>query len=229
MAPKSTELGDTLLRLAVHGLRGPLTSILVNLDLLLADVGPLSEDQRASAAGIGDALAHMNELITGLLEYDRLMSPATLEIEPCELNALVRQITTDFRTTATAAGHELVVVTDAQPLVVNGDAFLLRELVANLLSNAIKFTPAGGRIEVRTARQDGQAVLTVRDTGPGVDPAYLERVFEPFYRASGAQAVPGSGLGLSLVKVIAERHGGHVRIENADGGGCLVTVHLPRQ
>jgi two-component system sensor histidine kinase MprB len=114
---------------------------------------------------------------------------------------------------------------DLEPCVVVGQADRLSIAVRNLLDNAAKFGSPGGRVEVRL--RDGE--LTVRDRGPGIEPADLPQVFDRFYRAPAARAVPGSGLGLAIVRQVAERHGGSVEAQDAPGGGTLVRLRLPAQ
>jgi two-component system sensor histidine kinase MprB len=116
-----------------------------------------------------------------------------------------------------------VFTADLKPGLVRGHAERLKTAVRNLLDNAAKFGPPGGPVEVRL--QAGE--LTVRDHGPGIPPGDLPRVFDRFYRAASARGVPGSGLGLSIVRQVAAGHGGTVRAEQAAGGGTLVRFRLP--
>ena len=116
-----------------------------------------------------------------------------------------------------------VFIADLEPCLVYGHAERLKTAVRNLLDNAAKFGPPGGPVEVRL--QVGE--LTVRDHGPGIPPGDLPRVFDRFYRAASARAVPGSGLGLSIVRQVAAGHGGTVRAESAAGGGTLLRFRLP--
>jgi signal transduction histidine kinase len=115
------------------------------------------------------------------------------------------------------------VTADLEPCLVSGHADRLKIAVRNLLDNAAKFSPPGAPVQVRL--RDGE--LTVRDHGPGISPADLPHVFDRFYRAASARAVPGSGLGLSIVRQVADRHDGTVRAEPAPGGGILVRFRLP--
>jgi two-component system sensor histidine kinase MprB len=109
-----------------------------------------------------------------------------------------------------------------------GDPSSLDELAGNLVDNAVRYTPAGGTVTVELdVRQDG-ATLVVRDTGPGIRPEDLEHIFEPFYRGQPQKNIPGTGLGLPIVKRIAERHGGSVEVETAPGRGSAFRVLLPR-
>ena len=112
---------------------------------------------------------------------------------------------------------------DLEPCVVVGSAERLQIAVRNLLDNAAKFGPPGAPVEVRLVGGE----LTVRDHGPGIAAADLPHVFDRFYRAASARAVPGSGLGLSIVRQVAESHGGTVRAESAPGGGTLIRLRLP--
>ena len=112
---------------------------------------------------------------------------------------------------------------DLEPCIVFGSAGRLHSAVRNLLDNAAKFGPPGAPVEARLAAGE----LTVRDHGPGIAPADLPLVFHRFYRAASARGVPGSGLGLSIVRQVAESHGGTVRAESAPGGGTLIRFRLP--
>ncbi|HOF31455.1 MAG TPA: ATP-binding protein, partial [Burkholderiaceae bacterium] len=128
------------------------------------------------------------------------------------------------------AGAGLELAEGVESLLVPGVAKLLRRLVRNLLENARRYGGAAGTagITVIVGREGGNAVLQVCDRGPGVPPAQRERIFEPFYRLPGASEREGGvGLGLALVKSIAERHGGSVRCEAREGGGACFTVRLP--
>jgi two-component system OmpR family sensor kinase len=112
---------------------------------------------------------------------------------------------------------------------VRGDAEALATLLSNLVDNALRYTPEGGRVDVGVAIDDGRPALTVRDTGPGIPETERERVFDRFVRGSvAAGAVRGSGLGLSIVKRIAERHGAHIAIgPGLDGAGVGISVRFP--
>jgi len=106
---------------------------------------------------------------------------------------------------------------------VTGSTESLQVAVRNLLDNAAKFGPSGAQVEVRLRAGE----LTVRDHGPGIAPADLPHVFDRFYRAPSARGIPGSGLGLSIVRQVAERHGGTVRAEAAPGAGTLIRFSIP--
>ncbi len=119
-------------------------------------------------------------------------------------------------------------------MVVNGDAAALRALLSNLVDNAIRYTPAGGRVDVSVEQDAADAIVAVRDSGPGIPASERTRVFDRFYRASapGAKDVAGSGLGLAIVKRIAERHDATIALGPglgaASGEGLTVTVRFPR-
>ena len=114
-------------------------------------------------------------------------------------------------------------------MTVAGDREWLERLLINLLDNAIKYTATGGRVAVAVMRQDGAARLTVSDTGVGITPEALPHVFERFFRgdASRSSSVEGAGLGLTLVKWIAERHGGRLDVASVAGEGSTFTLSLP--
>jgi signal transduction histidine kinase len=123
-----------------------------------------------------------------------------------------------------ADGHELTV--DADEAVVNGTRDELHRMTLNLMENAIRHTPEGTRVNARVAADDGQVVVTVQDDGPGVPAELRERIFERFVRGSGDRG-SSSGLGLSIVRAVAQSHGGSVELEDARPGARFV-VRLPR-
>jgi two-component system, OmpR family, sensor kinase len=122
-----------------------------------------------------------------------------------------------------ADGHELMV--DPRPAVVDGSRDELHRMALNLMENAVRHTPPGTRIHAAVRRVDGEAVLTVEDDGPGVPEELREQVFERFVRGEGDRG-SSSGLGLSIVRAVAESHGGSVDLEDGDPGARF-TVHLP--
>ena len=114
----------------------------------------------------------------------------------------------------------------ARSAKVKGNRRLISQAVANLLDNAIKYTPAGGRVEISAERRDSRAVLRVHDSGVGIPPAELPRIWERLFRGDQSRTERGLGLGLSLVKAVVEAHGGTVSVESAPGRGSTFTVNL---
>ncbi|GIU99424.1 MAG: hypothetical protein KatS3mg014_1040 [Actinomycetota bacterium] len=126
-----------------------------------------------------------------------------------------------------AIDAEIELATELEAATVMGDPERLRQVVVNLLSNALRHTPGGGRITVRTGVHGDEAVLEVLDTGPGIAAEDLPHVFERFYRGRGAEAGPGSGIGLAVVAELVAAHGGAVEAANRPEGGAVFTVRLP--
>src|SRR5438093_13567470 len=116
---------------------------------------------------------------------------------------------------------------EERSVVVHADRTRLEQVAANLLDNAIKYTPAGGRVDVETRRDGSEALLIVRDTGPGIAPAELPRIWDRLFRGDASRSERGLGLGLSLVKAIVEAHGGTVAVISELGHGATFTVRLP--
>jgi signal transduction histidine kinase len=132
------------------------------------------------------------------------------------------------RPLAQERGIKLVLESERVPLLA-GDAGRIGQAVDNLISNALKFTPEDGRVTVRLRRDGDSALLEVSDSGIGIPPDELDRLFDRFYRASTAheRAVPGVGLGLTIVRAIVDGHGGTVRVASSVGHGTTFTVELP--
>jgi signal transduction histidine kinase len=110
-----------------------------------------------------------------------------------------------------------------------GDPYRLGQVVDNLLTNAIKFSPDGGSVDVRVDRRDGCAMIEVSDSGMGIPPEDRERLFERLFRAKGAAAlqIPGTGLGLTIVKAMVDAHGGRIEVESDEGIGTTFRISLP--
>jgi two-component system, OmpR family, sensor histidine kinase MprB len=203
---------------AGHELRTPLTSLRINVELLADDPG-LSEPERqevldrvvAQVAELGQLVANVTELARG---ESVAGAPADVRLDEVVASGL-EGARRDWPQTAFTA--------DLEPCLVFGSVERLQIAVRNLLDNAAKFGQPGDPVEVRLLAGE----LTVRDRGPGVAPTDLPHVFDRFYRAPSARGVPGSGLGLSIVRQVAESHGGTVQAESAPGQGTLIRFHLP--
>jgi two-component system sensor histidine kinase MprB len=210
---------------AGHELRTPLTSLRTNLDLLSqADRDPggmagLPPESRAEL--LDDVRAQIEELTTLIGDLVELArdEPLTHVVEAVDLADVVDRALVRVRRRAPGLPFD---VTTA-PWWVVGEAPALERAVTNLLDNAAKWSPPDGRVTVRVAT----GVLTVDDEGPGIDPEDLPHVFERFYRAQESRGMPGSGLGLSIVHQVVERHAGTVTAERRPEGGTRFTVVLP--
>ena len=214
---------------ASHELRTPLTSLRINSELLAAEPGLPEAERQEILDRVVAQVAELSQLVAGVTELargDDLPGEDIAQRE--EPEAAPGDV--DFAEVVAAAlagarrdWPRTVFTADLEPCLVCGHAERLRTAVRNLLDNAAKFGPPGAPVEVRL--QAGE--LTVRDHGPGIPPGDLPRVFDRFYRATAARGVPGSGLGLSIVRQVAAGYGGTVQAESAAGGGTLLRFRLP--
>jgi two-component system sensor histidine kinase MprB len=216
---------------AGHELRTPLTSLRANIELLIRarEQGrELSEEDSAALLRDLDAQsAELADLVGELVDLARDGDSAE-PVEPVDLAGLVDQAVTRAR----QRRPELAFQTDLAPVEVPGRAASLDRMVANLLDNAGKWSPVPATVRVALRSVTGPdarpwAELTVADAGPGIAEADLPRIFERFYRASAARAMPGSGLGLAIVAQAVDLHAGTVTAGRSDLGGALFTVRLP--
>ncbi|TML05683.1 MAG: HAMP domain-containing histidine kinase [Actinobacteria bacterium] len=203
---------------ASHELRTPLTSILANLELL-ADV--LEGDQGEAARSALRSSQRMRRLVADLLLLARADAKRELPHEPTDLGRVVVEAAAELG--PVSDGHELDV--DAERAIVAGAPDELHRLALNLMENAIKHTPPGTHVRAAVERQNGHVVFTVADDGPGIPADLRDRIFERFTRGDGDTG--GSfGLGLSIVRAVAESHHGNVALASGDGGARFV-VTLP--
>jgi signal transduction histidine kinase len=169
----------------------------------------------------------MEELIAGILRLEKLSAKSELERIPVDLNSIVEKASASFKETAAQKTQSLTLTLIPGPLIVQGNALLLQEALSNLISNAIRYTPEGGHITISSKRSGAKFSVSVQDTGPGIDPAEFENLFIPFIRLSSAGNERGTGIGLSLVKLVVEQHGGQVSVQSALGEGSVFQINLP--
>ncbi|PWF55306.1 PAS domain-containing sensor histidine kinase, partial [Massilia glaciei] len=229
-AERMSALKDEFLATLSHELRTPLGAILGWAQILRRGRrGPADIDK--GLATIERNARVQAQLIEDLLDMSRISSgKVRLEAQPIDPAGPIEAALETVRPAAEARGITLEAELDALAGPVSGDPNRLQQIVWNLLSNAIKFTPRGGRVLVRLARAGDQVEISVADTGAGIEPAFLMHVFERFRQADGSttRSYGGLGLGLSIVKSLAELHGGTVRAESAGCGcGATFTVCLP--
>ncbi len=216
--------------LVSHELRTPLTAILGYVELVLSDDTPQLPPEHERHLEVVERNARRLVRLVGDLLFAAQVEGAPLLIEPgaVDLVQLVRDAVDLARPRADEAGVALgLEVTSLDPCV--GDRDRLAQVLDNLVSNALKFTPPGGRVSVRLTTDDGRARIEVADTGVGIRAEDLPRLFDRFYRAGNVaeRSVPGLGLGLMIVRAIAEAHGGAVMVRSEVGRGTTFTVLLP--
>ncbi len=211
---------------AAHELRSPLAA----LRLQLQGLQRAGDDATRAAAieRLSAGIDRATRLVEQLLTLARQEASSTAS-EPVDLRAMAQLALADVAPAAQARGMDIGLLDSdatAAPVIVRGSAEALRMLVRNLLDNAIKYTPPGGQVDVQVRADNGHAVLTVEDNGPGIAPEHRERVMQRFVRDT-ADGAPGSGLGLAIVLAIAQRHGATVALDRSTRlGGLRVTLRF---
>jgi PAS domain S-box-containing protein len=221
---------DEFVALVSHELRTPLTSILGYLELVLeGDVGEVSDDQEHFLSIIERNAQRLLRLVGDLLFVAQIEAgKLAIERDAVDLLAVARDCIEAQQ--PRAAEKEIELGLDGIEVVgFQGDRVRLAQLLDNLVSNAIKFTPEGGRVDVRLSPDNGHVHLAVSDTGMGIPRDEQGRLFERFFRASGAtqKAIQGTGLGLTISKAIVVAHGGSISVESEEGRGTTFVVDLP--
>jgi signal transduction histidine kinase len=237
---QAQEQGQTFLRIVAHDLKTPLTNILGYAQLAqrlrrreMAPVAGTPNDAgdrvHAACDKIVENCRRLQRLVDDLQEAFRLGSGRFgVQRRPVDLVALARVAVDEQR--AAAPNRTITLSAPAQPLVGQWDGERVQQLVANLVSNAVKYSPSGGPITVTVQRRGESAQLSVTDTGLGIAKDDLPALFQPYSRRHQQLAIKGTGLGLYIVKGIAEAHGGRVRADSpGEGAGATFTVTLPLQ
>lgn len=205
---------------AAHELRTPLAALKTQAQVALRATA--DEERRRALHQVISGVDRATHLAQQLLTLARIDPTLWVGRDKVDLGGLASEVLAEIAPVALAKDIEISLdVAVATP--VQGDRAMLGIMLRNLVDNAIKYTPAGGRVEVRVEQRGSATVLSIADSGPGIPPEERTRVFERFYRQIGASA-PGSGLGLSIVKRIADLHQAKVRLESAELGGVRVEV-----
>jgi two-component system, OmpR family, sensor histidine kinase MprB len=206
---------------AGHELRTPLTSLRTNLDLLLqADASGGLDDaaRRELLDDVRGQIEEMSTLVGDLVELAR-DEPLRAVVEQIDLAEVVDRAVARARRRGTGLTFDV----ETEPWWVTGESASLERAVTNLLDNAVKWSPSEGTVRIRL----NHGTLTVDDEGPGIAAGDRDHVFERFYRSEESRSMPGSGLGLSIVRQVIERHSGNVRVDETDQGGTRMVLQVP--
>lgn len=212
-----------------HELRNPLAPVVSTLELMRLNLEHTQESIQALDL-MDDHLRTIQRLLDDLLDVSRI-SRAKLKLkkEPVELRAVVDRSIQSVERYLKTRNQTLVLDLSREPLVLDADPVRIEQIINNLLSNASKFTPESGRISISTKREDDAAVIRVTDSGIGIDPHMLDRIFEPFIQLEArARPQEGLGIGLSLTQKLVEMHGGTIdAFSEGETKGSEFTVRLP--
>jgi signal transduction histidine kinase len=205
---------------ASHELRSPLTVARTEVEVALADPGADAGELRAMGEDVLETVDRMDELLDGLMLLAQSGRPP--ERAAVDLAGIARAAAARVR-----PDGGVRVRLELDPVQVRGEQRLLERLAENLVENGVRYNAPGGFVEVRTGTREKTAVLRVENSGPLVPAATAERLLEPFERGGRARDGGGAGLGLSIVRAVAEAHGGHIALTPRSEGGLAVEVVLP--
>lgn len=230
---RAARLKDEFLASMSHELRTPLTGILGMSEALQMQVyGALNERQSRSVRTIAESGQHLLSLINDILDLSRIEAgKMELQTDIVVVSSVIQSVSEMVRRAAESKHLTLSVLHDDRVRTMRADPRRLKQVLANLLSNAVKFTPDGGSVivEVKGDPENARVSFSCTDTGIGIVPADIPRLFQPFVQLDSrlSREYQGSGLGLSLVQRIVELHGGSVQVESEPGRGSVFTVILP--
>jgi signal transduction histidine kinase len=223
-----TQLQRNFVSMASHEFRTPLTIIDGHARRLIRLGDRISTEETGTRAGkIRAAVSRMTHLIDNLLTSTRLLESGTglyFHPEEIDLRTLLHDVCQLHREISPAP--RIVEEFGSQSLPMVGDPKLLSQVFDNLLSNAVKFSP-GGVVRVGSSLEKGEIAIVVADTGIGIPPHDLPRLFERYYRGSNVSGIVGTGVGLNLVKMVVDLHGGTIAVDSTEGRGARFTVRLP--
>lgn len=210
-----------------HDLRTPLTRLRGTAELALHE----NENEALQREALADCLEETDRVLTML---NTLMDVAEAEAQVLKLDLQEVYVSTLLSQTVdlysdVATEKEIAISTDCpSDLSIRADPTRMRQVLANLLDNAIKYTPKGGNVDLTVSTRPLEVTISVKDSGIGIAPEDLPRIWERLYRSDASRSQRGLGLGLSLVKAIVEAHSGHVSVSSVPGTGSVFTVHLPK-
>lgn len=229
-AEQANRLKDEFLATLSHELRTPLNAV-IGWSRMLNSGRLDSESSRHALEVIERNAWAQKQIIEDILDVSRVITgKLQLNLGPVDLVTVVDAALDAMRPALEAKDIKIETIIDASLRMVSGDADRLQQVVWNVLSNAAKFTPAGGQVEISVSQGPTHVLVQVKDSGPGIDPAFLPHVFERFRQADGSttRTHGGLGLGLAIVRHLVELHGGTITVENRDDrNGAIFTIRLP--
>ncbi|MFW5748963.1 MAG: sensor histidine kinase [Chloroflexota bacterium] len=231
---QSSEFNDEqdsqLISIVAHDLKTPVTATRGFLDLV-QNTGPLTELQQKYLNRAFMSLGRMEIMISSLLDWARLSAGKPLELAVVDLRGLVDEAYQLVAELAEQRDITTHLYLGDKPAMVSVDEQLMGQAITNLLSNAIKYNREGGQIIVTLTLKAQEVQVDVRDTGPGIDPELLDKIFDRFFRATKkddqGRRIEGTGLGLAISQVVIELHGGRIWVESAVGEGSTFSFALP--
>jgi len=203
-----------------HEIRNPLGAISGCVELV-RETADLSPEERNLLVTAGRDVGRLNQLVTDMLQFARPRPP---ELQPTDLAGLAREVVTMARTSDGPESNVVLTVAGDAAVVTMADGNQVRQVLWNLVRNAAQASRRGGEVEVSVRGAEGEAEIAVLDRGPGVAPELRDRLFDAFYSGTAR----GTGLGLAMVKRIADAHGGRVEVRDREGGGSVFAVVIPR-
>ena len=213
---------------AAHELRTPLSTILGYTELMLTQSDQSREHFSEYLQLIQDKAENLAQIVGDLLDISRIEAGEGLQLsfERCDLEKICRHVVEEF--SIDLRGHRFSTDFPKEPILIEADRYALIQVLENIIGNAIKYSPGGGEIRLAGEVEGGVCRLSISDTGLGVQPGHLDRVFEKFYRVDATNtAISGTGLGLTIVKHLVEAHRGTVRLESQPAKGTTVRLELP--
>lgn len=207
-----------------HEVRNPLNALQINLSILEQELSEHIPDKSSHVfevvGKIANELRSLDNFVTEFLRYAR---PPRLKLEPVPVLPLLTDLATFVGPECAAKGVAIAVSSQRGPGTVVADGFQLKHAVLNLVLNALQSTPAGGSISIETGGDADRLEIVVQDTGEGIAPEFLDRVFDAFFTTREG----GTGLGLPIARRIVEGHGGTLEVQNRAGAGTVATLSLP--
>jgi two-component system, OmpR family, manganese sensing sensor histidine kinase len=211
---------------ASHELRGPLTAIAGTADAALRDSQRDPARDRSRFEAIADGAGQISRLTSDLLLLAGADRSLERELFVVDLAATIQELADRYRLVFSEAGIAFDVASQ-QTAIVYGNPSQIERILSNLLDNALRYTPSGGRVDVELKRSGSEITVLIRDSGIGIAPEHLERIFDRFWRADPARSGGGSGLGLAIARALARRHGGDVAVKSGLGLGSEFAAWFP--
>jgi len=228
---KMDRMKSEFVSMVSHEIRGPMNSVMMQLNVVLDGLaGEVSPKQEEILGRASQKIQSLVDMASELLDLARIESGLiSQEREPVDMAGLVAEQIDLHRPGARSAGLELFAAINSGLPKIFAHRRNMEEVVSNLITNAIKYTPAGGRIDAALMLRDDYLCLTVKDSGLGLEPDDLGKIFQRFYRVKNEKTryIPGTGLGLALVKSIVDFHQGYIDVQSKPGQGSVFSVFLP--